>query len=185
MRVGGKSVGERRGNATNCTHGIATLCPLEDKTYEAEDLLKIKGRENDFSKNEADNILKKIHLQLTIQKLKMGANCPTRRTLNCHWRMVEKAQHGEKFCRVRARRRRYSVSLQSPGQAKAFHFYLAYPGAGRSNVRSMENLKQGERNGGEGSDSCSVDGGFDSLRLAVKCYAFNLSHSFLADFHKG
>jgi hypothetical protein len=35
----------------------ATLCPLDDNVSEAENILKTKGLETGFSKNEAENIL--------------------------------------------------------------------------------------------------------------------------------
>ena len=45
---------------------MATSCPPVAKNHEAENMLKTKGRKRAFSKNEAENILKKSHLQKTV-----------------------------------------------------------------------------------------------------------------------
>jgi hypothetical protein len=45
---------------------MAALSPCTDKVYEAENILKTKGRKRAFSKNEAESILKIKQLQETI-----------------------------------------------------------------------------------------------------------------------
>ena len=49
--------------ASTPPHPFATLRPFIDKLCKAENILKTKGRNRDFSFAKAENMLKKIHLQ--------------------------------------------------------------------------------------------------------------------------
>jgi hypothetical protein len=49
--------------ASRRADGVATECPPSDILYKAENILKTKGRERQFSSAKAENILKPSRLQ--------------------------------------------------------------------------------------------------------------------------
>jgi len=78
VHVGGKSVIQRRGKATNCAKSITTIYPFVQKASNPENLLKKKGLKSDFSPPNPDNVLKKIQLHSTRRKLNTGCKMPDR-----------------------------------------------------------------------------------------------------------